>query len=267
MKTTSCSPGLILVFAIAPLALATAAQRGPAMGGAAGAANMACNGICDGTGKGGGTGAGRGACGGDSTCAALANDTTPLALGTAAQAALLFQIDEERMAGELYTAFGAKWGLPPFAHIPLAETRHEAVLRQLATRAGLTVPTAVAGRFDSAEVQQRHDALLALGHESADSALRVGAYVEEVDIADLNTLLATTDNVALKDAATALKSASGHHLNAFVGLLAARGITYVPQVLKADEYQAMLAGDGRGMGRGRGRGGQGQGWGHGPGRG
>jgi hypothetical protein len=250
MKTNYSVSGLALILAIAPWALAISA----ASDSTAVAPGASCNG----------------------TCALAAADATPLVLSADAQRALLFQIDEERMAGELYTAFGAKWSLPPFANIPKAEARHESVLRQLATRAGLSLPAAVAGRFDDAEVQKRYDALLALGLESADSALRTGAYVEEVDIADLNTLITTTDSPALKDAATALKTASGHHLNAFVGALAARGITYAPQVLKADEYQASLAAGGRGMGRGRGQGmgngqcnglGQGQGRGYGRGNG
>ena len=247
MKTNSYSLGLILGLAVAPLSLAAAGPRGPAAGGpnaAAGndcdPASVACDRVYDDT------------CPGASTTVLV--DSTPLALGTAAQPALLFQIDEERMARELYTAFGAKWGLQPFARIPSSEARHEAVLRQLATRAGLAAPTAVTGRFDSIEVQQRYDALLALGLESADSALRASAFVEEQDIADLQTLIASTDDATLKAVATALKTASGHHLKAFVGVLSARGITYAPKVLTVDEFEAIVGGDGRGMGRGRGRG-------------
>lgn len=246
------------MLATVPLALAQPARRGPAAAGSSPTIPAVCDGSgnCNGTGQGCAAGTGTGA------CVAVTTDTTPLVLGAAARQALLFQIDEERMAGELYTAFGAKWGLPPFANIPKSEARHESVLRQLATRAGLALPTAVAGKFDDAEVQRRYHELLALGLASADSALRAGAYVEEVDIADLDTLIATTDNAALKSTARALRTASGHHLNAFVGLLAARGITYVPQVLNAADYSALTAagggakgmGQGRGMGRGRGPG-------------
>jgi len=247
MKINSCSLGLILGLALAPLALAAPAQRGPAAGGPNSTAgndctpgSMACAAVCDAS------------CPG--VCATVTADTTPLALGTTAQAALLFQIDEERMARELYTAFGAKWGLQPYAQIPTAEARHEAVLRQLVSRAGIAAPTAATGRFDSEEVQKRYDALLALGLESADSALRASAFVEEQDIADLQALIATTDNLSLQQAATALKTASGHHLNAFVGVLAARGITYEPKVLNPDEFEAIVVSASRGMGRGRGRG-------------
>lgn len=250
MKTNSYVSGLILMLATAPLALATPAQRGPA----ANVSNpVACDGsgICNGTGQGCPSGAGNG------VCVATASDTTPLVLGSEAEKALLFQIDEERMAGELYIAFGTKWGLQPFANIPKSEARHEAVLRQLATRAGLTARTAVAGKFDSVDVQKNYDALITLGLESADSALRTGAYVEEVDIADLDILIAKTDNAALKATAIALRTASGHHLKAFVSLLAARGITYTPQILKAEDYISLVAdgaSNGRGMGQGRGPG-------------
>jgi hypothetical protein len=255
MKTNSYVTGLILILATSPVALAAPAQRGPAARTPATTAT-ACDGTATCTGQGNATGACVGA------CTVATADTTPLALGGEAQKALLFQIDEERMARELYTAFGVKWGLQPFANIPKAEARHEAVLRQLATRAGLTAPAAVAGRFDDAEVQKRYDELLALGNASADSALRTGAYVEEVDIADLNTLIATTDNAALKGSVIALRTASGHHLKAFVSVLASRGITYAPQILKAEDYQALVAapgagkamGQGRGQGRGRGAG-------------
>lgn len=257
MKTPSTVSGLLLLLASAPLALAIPAQRGPA-GTAAKATPVAATWDCPAPGQ----GQASGNCPLDGVAGAA--DTTPLTLSAGARQALLFQIDEERMAGELYAAFGAKWGLQPFANIPKAEARHESVLRQLATRAGLALPSAVAGRFDDAEVQQRYDALLALGLESADSALRVGAYVEEVDIADLNTLIATTDSTALQAAAQALRTASGHHLAAFVRQLSARGITYAPQVLTAEDYQALLAAGARGRGMGAG---QGQGWGRRAGRG
>lgn len=249
MKTPSSVTLLVLLIAAASTPVGAAQQRGPAAGCPAGTCPNAAA-----VGNGAATCPNPGAGNGQGACTVVANDTTPLVLSEGARSALLFQIDEERMALELYTAFGAKWALPPFSNIPKAETRHQAVLRQLAARAGLALPTAEAGRFDSEEVQKRYNALLALGLESADSALRVGAYVEEVDIADLNTMIGQADNAALKDVGAALKTASGHHLKAFVGALAARGITYTPQVLPADTYQALVAAAGSAGGMGRGQG-------------
>lgn len=195
----------------------------------------------------------------DCACAVAAESTAPLALGESARAALRFQIDEERMARELYTAFGMQWGLRPFARIPEAESRHEATLRALAARAGVTVLAATPGKFGIAEVQKRYDTLLARGRESAEAALRVGAFVEEQDIADLRTLAATTDSAEMKQVVAALERASGHHLAAFVRNLKSRGVTYTPQVLNAGEFAALSADGGSRVGGGRNRGGR-RGW-------
>lgn len=265
MKTKVHSYGLIISLALAPLALAAPAQRGPAP---RGPGNAQGNGpganpsvaVCDGSGP-----AANAACprdgascaapgSGAGACVTSTADVTPLTLGEAAQAALVFQIDEERMARELYTAFAEKWGLQPFKMIPRSEARHEAVLRQLGVRAGVTAPAATSGRFDSAEVQLRYEALLALGLESADSALRASAFVEEQDIVDLDTLIAATDSADLKMAATALRQASTNHLRAYVGTLKARGVTYEPKLLKAEEFTAIVGDVARGMGPGRGPG-------------
>lgn len=195
-------------------------------------------------------------CGADGACAALPASTASLDLSESARTALQFQIDEERMARELYTAFGALWGLRPFARIPEAESRHEAALRALAARAGVTVPASTPGKFGSAEVQKRHDSLLARGRESAEAALRAGAFVEEQDIADLRALAATTDNAELRQVVAALERASGHHLAAFVRTLAARGVTYAPQVLAAEAYATLSADDRGRAGCSRNRGGR-----------
>ncbi len=173
------------------------------------------------------------------TCTVSSNATAPLALSAATRSALLFQIEEERMARELYAEFGAKYDLTVFKNIVRAETKHEAVLRQLAARAGITVPQAVAGTFSSSEVQQCYNALLILGHESADNALRAGAIVEEQDIADLRELASATDSPDLRQLVAQQEAASGHHLNAFVRNLSARGITYEAQLLTSEEFEAL----------------------------
>jgi hypothetical protein len=175
-------------------------------------------------------------------CAIQTGSPAPLALGASAQAALRLQIDEERMAGELYRAFGEKWDARPFKNIPRAEARHRQLLENLATRAGLApAKTTNAGRFETRAIQARYDALLARGRTSLNEALMVGALVEEQDIADLWVLAAATDSPELKSVVTALEQGSRHHLNALVRNLRARGIDYVAQVLSTAEVEAITA--------------------------
>ena len=146
------------------------------------------------------------------------------------------------MAGELYRTFGEKQEVMPFRNIPRAEARHRQLLENLATRAGLAParPT-TAGHFETLAIQARYDALLARGQASPIEALKVGALVEEQDIADLRALAAATDSPELKAATTALEQGSRHHLNAFVRNLRARGIDYVAQVLTPAEVAEITA--------------------------
>ena len=180
--------------------------------------------------------------GGGGACAVPSDPATPLVLGPAAQAALRFQLDEERMAGELYVALGEKHAVRPFRNIPRAEARHRELLQNLAVRAGWPAPAAtVTGRYETAAIQARYDALLARGRGSVIEALQVGALVEEQDIADLRALAATTDQPDLLAVIAALERGSQHHLNAFVRNLRARGVDYEAQVLPPAEVARLTS--------------------------
>jgi len=170
-------------------------------------------------------------------CAGLTMDEGAISLSASEAKALSFQIDEERMAGEIYRTLGKQWSLHPFISIPRAEDRHQALLTSLATRTGLpaggeTTP----GKFQTPEVQARCDLLVSRGGTSLVEALKVGALVEEQDIADLRAMVQATDNEDLRAAAAVLEAGSRNHLNAFVRNLRTRGVTYEPQVLTSADY-------------------------------
>jgi hypothetical protein len=63
------------------------------------------------------------------------------------------------------------------------------------------------------------------------SALEVGAYIEELDIADLRDRTASTDVDALDETYARLERGSRNHLRAFASQLDARGVDYVAEVL------------------------------------
>lgn len=181
-------------------------------------------------------------CGCAGACAQPGKSTAPVTLSEAARAALQFQLDEERMAGELYLALEAKHAAQPFRDIPRAEARHRALLENLAARAGLKTPAAPEpGRFAPAAIQSRHDTLLARGQASLVEALKVGAFVEEQNIADLRALAVTTDEPEFKAALAALERGSQHHLQAFVRQLRVQGVEYQAQVLPPDEVTRLTA--------------------------
>lgn len=153
----------------------------------------------------------------DGAAGCAATSPAPVTLNADEAKALVFQVEEERMARELYTELAARWDTTQFHRILQAETRHEQALRALAQRAGVALPAAQPGRFTDPVLQQRYDTLRARGLVSAAEALAAGAAVEKQDIADLQALLGATQSEALKAVATNLERASERHLAAFTG--------------------------------------------------
>ena len=159
------------------------------------------------------------------------------------EAALLFMREEERLALDVYTALGETWGLPIFTNIAAAEQTHTDSVRVLLERYGLEdpVPSRPAGEYADATLQAAYDELVELGSRSLEDALRVGAIVEELDIADLRARPADAPDVA--QVFDALERGSRNHLRAFVGQLEQRGADYAPTHLTQAEVDEILAGD------------------------
>jgi hypothetical protein len=164
-------------------------------------------------------------------------------LSASDEAALLFMREEERLAQDVYTVLGETWGLPIFTNIAAAEQTHAESVRVLLERYGLDdpVPSRPAGEYADATLQAAYDELIELGSRSLVDALRVGAIVEELDIADLRARPADAPDVA--QVFDALERGSRNHLRAFVGQLEQRGAAYAPTHLTQDEVDEILAGD------------------------
>jgi hypothetical protein len=177
-----------------------------------------------------------------------------------------FLRDEEKLARDVYRHLQARYDHPPFAHIAGCEQRHLEAMTALAGApgaAGSETPD-VAGRFADPELQALYDRLIASGDASLEAALAVGALVEETDIADLQRALSNAPSADAQAVYQRLLNASHNHLRAFHRNLAARNVSYTPQVLARAEFDAIVAGA-SGCGQGGGQGG-GRGRGHGGGR-
>jgi hypothetical protein len=186
-------------------------------------------------------------------------------------AALLFMREEEKLARDVYNALYAAWGQQTFLNIAASEQMHMDEVKALMDRYALTDPALAPGQFTDPTLQTLYDQLMAQGSLSLADALKVGATIEEVDIVDLQTRLAQTDNADIQLLFTNLMNGSYSHLKAFTGtLLTQTGETYVPQYLTAEQYQTIISSVGNGQGGGgqgtgsqqgggQGQGGQGQG--------
>ena len=136
-------------------------------------------------------------------------------LSNSDRAGILFMYEEEKLAHDLYVAFGERWGLQIFNNIVQAEQTHSATVSNLAALYEITLPDNEAGVFDDPTLQELYDELLPQGMISAKSALQVGIIVEETDIADLDERIVASENAQVVQVYQQLSKGSQNHLQAF----------------------------------------------------
>ncbi len=168
-------------------------------------------------------------------------------------AALLYMVEEEKLALDVYTSLGSTWNLPTFTNIAGAEATHVDAVRALLDRFDLTDPTEgqAAGEFTDPTFDTLHRELTTQGQISEVEALKVGAVIEELDIVDLEARLAQTDEPAIVSVFENLQAGSRNHLRAFTRALDARGVVYQPGYLSASEYEAIVSAEVERGGRAR----------------
>jgi hypothetical protein len=184
-------------------------------------------GNCDGTGAGPAYGRGNGqgrngqGAGMQGRGAGMGADLTGVASGTLTatqKTKLAAMAEEEKLAHDLYVAFGDKYGTP-FSRITNTETRHLTEVRIVLKRYAITDPTAgqAAGTFATTSTQQLYNKLLAQGTASVDGANSAARAVESTDLTDLK---AAATGVTAPDVTQVYKNllaASQRHLVAFGG--------------------------------------------------
>jgi hypothetical protein len=132
------------------------------------------------------------------------------------EALLLYLIEEEKLAHDVYQAMYDIWGARVFGNILKSEATHQnQVLTLLASR-GIDDPrSSTEGVFVNQDLQALYDDLIAKGSKSAVDAYEVGVMIEELDIKDISAQLATATDADVILTLEKLRSASENHLRAF----------------------------------------------------
>ena len=179
-------------------------------------------------------------------------------------AGLLFIREEEKVARDVYLTLYETWDSQVFSNIARSEQSHMNAVKTLLDRYDIADPAAGTdiGQFTNPDLQALYDDLTAQGQISLAEALRVGALIEEVDIADLIEELAAVEHSDIQRVYGQLLQGSENHLRAFVSNLERQtGEVYRPQVLDQATYDEIVSaassggpsqGAGRGWGKGRG---------------
>lgn len=153
---------------------------------------------------------------------------------------LLFMIEEEKLAGDVYSALDEKWDMRVFENIGRAELTHQAAVKRLLDRYSLPDPRMGEGEFANETLQDLYNDLLAQGSVSVGDALMAGAAIEEIDILDLEEYMAQTDKEDILLVYANLLRGSENHLRAFVNNLERQRIEYAPQYLSEEEYRRII---------------------------
>ncbi len=129
---------------------------------------------------------------------------------------LLYLIEEEKLAHDVYTVLGETWGGNTFSNILASETSHQDQVLSLLNTYGLEDPrSSEIGVFVNPDLQALYDQLIAQGMTSQTEAYKVGVLIEETDITDLTTAINSTSDATIVATLEKLRSASENHLAAF----------------------------------------------------
>jgi len=153
---------------------------------------------------------------------------------------LMLMREEEKMAHDVYSSFYDKFGLRVFANIAKSESKHMEAVLWLINSYKLTDPASnELGVFENADIQNLYNKFMAEGVNEVE-ALKIGAFIEEYDIADLEKLISETGNMYIVRVYTNLLNGSKNHLRAFVKNLSSRNVVYQPSILSQTEYAEII---------------------------
>jgi hypothetical protein len=142
--------------------------------------------------------------------------TPELAADWDTAASLLYMIEEEKLAHDVYVTLGSIWGSNVFSNIADSESTHQGLMLPLLEARGLADPRSTeVGVFTNADLQALYNDLIARGSVSRTEAMQVGILIEETDIADLAASIAAEDEADVISVYESLLAGSEKHLAAF----------------------------------------------------
>jgi hypothetical protein len=174
----------------------------------------------------------------------IENFSDSAALSNEIMEAILFMREEEKLARDVYLYLNDIYPLRPFQNISGSEQAHMDAMLYLINLYKLEDPVNDngPGKFKNKELQSLYDALIEKGSQSKVDALKVGAFIEEVDILDLEEAMEqTADYEEIYRVYSNLCRASENHLRAFVRVLGMNGVDYTPVKLEEDAFRDILA--------------------------
>ncbi|MEG3656234.1 DUF2202 domain-containing protein [Arenibacter palladensis] len=155
-------------------------------------------------------------------------------------AALLFMLEEEKLARDTYTYLEGLWEINQFSNIKKSEQSHMDAVIGLLDQYNIAYTLLSYGEFNNPDIQTLYDQFIDYGSENRANALEVGANIEDLDIVDLANFIDATTNSAMIKVFESLQCGSRNHLRSFVTAIEVSGNTYEPQYLTLEDYTLII---------------------------
>lgn len=156
---------------------------------------------------------------------------------------LLHMREEEKLARDVYITLYNIYKIPIFNNISKSEERHMSEVKELIDKYQLEDPVTddSVGKFSNPKFTELYNTLVERGKKSLVEALTVGAFIEDLDIKDLQNAIARTNKSDIKIVYENLTKASKNHIRSFIRQLQRYGQTYTPVYITQEELKEILA--------------------------
>lgn len=177
-------------------------------------------------------------------CSKTETPTTPTyTLSSQEISDLKFLREEEKLARDVYLLAMSKYDIMIFEHISGSEQTHFDRIKVLLDKYGIEDPALTEkGKFTDATLQELYNSLAQKTEVSELDALLVGATIEDMDIFDIDELLAKTSNPDLVQVYKDLNCGSRNHMRAFNSQIEKQGETYTPQYISTERFNEIISG-------------------------
>jgi len=154
---------------------------------------------------------------------------------------LLYMLEEEKMARDVYKYFYDKYNATIFYNIMQSEEKHMEMVENLLDKYGINYTILGYGQFENPEIQSLYEKLIAEGSNNLSSAIQVGIMIEEKDIKDLSEYIKMTTKPDIINTFENLMQGSENHLQAFTSYEMGSAIMSGTQEVHGHGFRGVMA--------------------------
>ena len=162
-------------------------------------------------------------------------------LTTSDIAALLFMLEEEKLARDTYSYLSNLWPTNQFKNIKNSEQTHMNAIEGLLIKNNIDYIILPNGEFKDQTLQDLYNQFEINGSLSQSKALEIGANIEDLDIIDLQNYIDNLSNTDIITVFQNLQCGSRNHLRSFVKGINKAGNSYIPQFLSQEQYEDIIS--------------------------